>query len=90
VSRNTSVPRWTAPLSGTLSLACGVFGSWFGGRSKPHGYCVISSECASTITSTVRALRAVFVTVRPSRAPRTPSGTTSVRRSRRPSTSGRS
>ena len=82
MSRKTSVPSSKAPVSGTLSLALGTT------PPKPHGYCVISSEWASTKTLTVRPFFFGLVTFRPRSAPRRPSGATSVRSSCIPSTDG--
>jgi hypothetical protein len=84
VSRNTSVLRRSAARSGAFSLALGVV------PVKPHGYCVISSECASTFTLTVFVRLEGLRSLSPIRAPRLPSGATSVRSSRRPSIDGRS
>ena len=84
MSRNCSVSPSNAPVSGRLSLAFGVV------PPKPHGYCVISSECASTRIRAVRVRFAVLVSSSPSSAPRRPSGTKSVRRSSKPAISGRS
>ena len=71
-----------APLSGRLSLAFGVT------PAKPHGYWPMSSERASTVTVTVRLWRPGLVSLSPNSAPRTPSGTKSVRCSSMPSIDG--
>ena len=70
--------------SGALSLAFGTF------PFSLHGYCVISSEWASTVTVTVRSCERAFVSLSLISAPRRPSGATSVRRRRMPSIDGSS
>jgi len=72
------------PVSCTLSLALGTV------PLKPHGYWPISSECASTQILAVRVRLASLVSFSPSRAPRRPSGATSVRSSRKRAMVGRS
>ena len=83
-SRNSSVSPSKAPVSGMLSLAFGT------APVLPHGYWPISSECASTRTRAVRVRFDVFVSLRPSSAPRRPSGTKSVRSSRKAPIAGNS
>ena len=67
-----------------LSLALGVT------PVKPHGYAVMSSECASTLTVTVLSAAAGLVSASPKSAARLASGATSVRCTCSPPVSGRS
>jgi hypothetical protein len=85
-SAKTSAPASSsnAAVSGRLSAALGVT------PLKPHGYSVMSSEWASTLTVTVRVLAPGLVSSSPKSAARRPSGTKSVRSSRGPAAGGRS
>ena len=81
MSRNTRLCLSYDARSSALSPAFGVV-------EKPHGYCVISSEWASTITFTVVLFLDGLVSLRPISAPRRPFGATSVRWSPMPSIDG--
>jgi hypothetical protein len=71
-------------VSGALPAAFGT------APSKPHGYCGISSEWASTATFTLRLVLRVLISLSRSSAPRLASGAKSVRRRRMPSIEGSS